>query len=119
MHLSECLLASSVPAFLRSHITIRHPGYIRGEDSIFAFPRLDTVDSEDVTDKDMTAEGAAQETEHGVHFGTILVACQIVTGNSFRDAFLSYDRKGHHKVDISLTGILVKNHYYLHVPQGI
>ncbi|GAB0132415.1 hypothetical protein EsDP_00000853 [Epichloe bromicola] len=121
MRLGECHFTPEIPANFRSHIAIRHPGYIRGEDHMFSLPRLDAVDSQDETDGDEnsdTADNPPIGSRHGVHFDTLLVACQIITGNGFDTAYLSYDRPGHDRVRLSREGILVRNQYYLHVPQG-
>lgn len=87
---------------------------------MFSLPRLDAVDSQDETDDENTntADNTPISTKHGVHFETVLLACQIITGNEFDTAYLSYDRPGHDRVRISREGILMRNHYYLHVPQG-
>jgi hypothetical protein len=88
---------------------------------MFSLPRLDAVDSQDETDDDEntnTPDKPPTGTKHGVHFETVLLACQIITGNEFDTAYLSYDRSGYDKVDVSREGILMRNHYYLHVPQG-
>lgn len=87
---------------------------------MFSLPRLDAVDSQDETDdeKTNTADNTPTRTKHGVHFETVLLACQIITGNEFDTAYLSYDRPGHDRVHISRQGILMRNYYYLQVPQG-
>ncbi|KAK7398056.1 hypothetical protein QQX98_012564, partial [Neonectria punicea] len=121
MRLGECQFTPEIPAHFRSQISIWHPGYIRGEDNMFSLPRLDAVDSQEETDDDEntnTADKPPVGTKHGVHFETVFLACQIITGNEFDTAYLSYDRPGYDRVRISREGILMRNHYYLHVPQG-
>lgn len=88
---------------------------------MFSLPRLDAGGSQDETDDDEnsdTADNPSISVKHGVHFDTLLVACQIITGNGFDTAYLSYDRPGHDRVRLSREGILMRNQYYLHVPQG-
>lgn len=89
---------------------------------MFSLPRLDTAAVQDETDEDLTGTGNACKTQdgtiHGVHHETVLLACQIIAGNAFDLAYLSYDQKGLHRVGISRDGILTRSHYYLHVPQG-
>ncbi|KAJ3454035.1 hypothetical protein MRS44_018667 [Fusarium solani] len=85
---------------------------------MFSLPRLDAVDAQDETDDDFDAAyGPAEGTRHGVHFETVLLACQIITGNTFDTAYLSYDRNGYDRVRMSQDGILMRSHYWLHVPQ--
>ncbi|KGQ11773.1 hypothetical protein BBAD15_g2491 [Beauveria bassiana D1-5] len=121
MRLQHVCLSQPLPFNFRSHISIWHPGYIRGEDTMFSLPCLDEVGPEDVADDEVVdgnrKVGLAQA-GYGVHFGTMLLACQVITGNSFDTAYLSYDRKGNNKVRMNARGILTHDHYFLHVPQS-
>lgn len=88
---------------------------------MFSLPRLDEVGPQDKTD-DETDDGqkgaCLGKACYGVHFETMLFACQIIAGNSFETAYLSYDRKGNNRVQLAPCGILMHDHYFLHVPQG-
>ncbi|KAM3516605.1 hypothetical protein NHJ13051_009754 [Beauveria bassiana] len=99
---------------------------------MFALPRLDDVGPEDQTDKARLAQASDDEQDtcygeqasygekdsYGVHFGTMLLACQVIAGNSFNTAYLSHDRKGSHRVQLPPGGILMHDRYFLHVPRG-
>ncbi|KAM3434282.1 hypothetical protein NHJ13734_006073 [Beauveria thailandica] len=88
---------------------------------MLTFPCLDEVGPADETDEEVDdgkREARLGQASYGVHFGTMLLACQVVAGNSFDTAYLSYDRKGNHKVQLAPHGILTHNHYFLHVPQS-
>ncbi|KHN97408.1 uncharacterized protein MAM_04423 [Metarhizium album ARSEF 1941] len=87
---------------------------------MFSLPRLDEVGPQDKTDDetDDSQKGACLgKARYGVHFETMLLACQIIAGNSFETAYLSYDRKGSNRVQLPPCGILMHDHYFLHVPQ--
>ncbi|EXU95154.1 hypothetical protein X797_011776 [Metarhizium robertsii] len=87
---------------------------------MFSLPRLDEVGPQDKTDNetDDGQKGACLgKARYGVHFETMLLACQIIAGNSFETAYLSYDRKGSNRVQLAPCGILMHDHYFLHVPQ--
>ncbi|EGX87716.1 hypothetical protein CCM_09338 [Cordyceps militaris CM01] len=111
MHLQEIKFAQALPPHMRSYIRILHPGYISGEDFMLALPRLDEIGPLDKTDASPTAT-------HGVHFATMLVACQVVAGNCFEIGYLSYDVQGSRKVDLTSHGILTYGEYFFHVPQA-
>ncbi|PQK17932.1 hypothetical protein BB8028_0009g01310 [Beauveria bassiana] len=121
MRLQHVCLSQPLPSNFRSHVSIWHPGYIRGEDTMFSLPCLDEVGPEDVAD-DEVVDGNGKvrlaQAGYGVHMGTMLLACQVITGNSFDTAYLSYDRKGNNKVQMNARGILTHDHYFLHVPQS-
>ncbi|KAM3507039.1 hypothetical protein MY11210_007306 [Beauveria gryllotalpidicola] len=88
---------------------------------MLSLPCLDEVGPEDDTDDqvdDEKRQARLGQASCGVHFGTMLLACQVVAGNSFDTAYLSYDRKGNHKVQLAARGILTHDHYFLHVPQS-
>lgn len=118
MRLQDVSLSRPRPDHFKLSITIRHPAYIRGEDTMFSQPRLDKVEPHDETD--YNADDAMKETclDYGVHFATMLLACQVIAGNSFETAYLSYDRKGTSRVQLGPGGILMHDYYYLHVPKG-
>ncbi|POR31367.1 Uncharacterized protein TPAR_08427 [Tolypocladium paradoxum] len=121
MRLRDFCFTPDFPSHFRSHVSIWHPGYIRGEDTMFSLPRLDAVGQQDETDDeaDVPREAIPREaTQYGVHFGTMLLSCQIIAGNAFETAYLSYDRKGNNRVQLSRNGILIHDHYFLHVSQG-
>ncbi|KAF4509331.1 hypothetical protein G6O67_005595 [Ophiocordyceps sinensis] len=80
--------------------------YNQSENVLFALPPLDTAADDE---KDAIAGG-----RHGVH--TALVAGQIIAGNAFDDAFLSYDRNGEQPVQMAREGVLTRGEYYLQVP---
>lgn len=126
MRLGEYCFTPDPPSHFRSHISVWHPGYIRGEDTMFSLPRLDPVGAQDQTDDNANVSQEAQPQEasqygasqYGVHFGTVLLSCQVIAGNAFETAYLSYDRKGDNRVQLSRDGILIHDHYFLHVSQG-
>ncbi|KAF5004000.1 hypothetical protein FDECE_9500 [Fusarium decemcellulare] len=90
---------------------------------MLVLPCLDAVDQGDEADDDQAsvnpASKSSQPSSYGVHYETVLVACQIITGNSFDNAYLSYDRPGNDRVGMNLDGILTKSDYYLHVVQDV
>ncbi|KAH8651719.1 hypothetical protein BGZ61DRAFT_229682 [Ilyonectria robusta] len=90
-------------------VIIRHPHYPDHESTLLRFPRLDMVTKHDQADSDF---------EYGIHHGTALSACQIVAGNAV-GAYLSRDRCGRQRVEMSHDGILTLRYYYLHVRQGV
>ncbi|RKL05200.1 hypothetical protein BFJ70_g17129 [Fusarium oxysporum] len=69
---------------------------------------LDAVSRRDEVDCEYT---------YGVHHGTVLSACQIITGNA-STAYLSRDHRGKVPVRLSYDGILTCGQYFRHVPQG-
>ncbi|ATY64983.1 hypothetical protein A9K55_005359 [Cordyceps militaris] len=123
MRLHDVCLSRSLPPHLRSSISIWHPGYIRGEDTMLSLPCLDEIGPLDETDVEAEANDESKKTSpeqvsYGVHFETMLLACQVVAGNLFDKAYLSYDRKGTQRVQLTSGGILTHDHYFLHVPQN-
>ncbi|KAK8141635.1 hypothetical protein G3M48_010138 [Beauveria asiatica] len=124
MRLQDMKFAQALPPHVRSYISIRHPGYISGEDAMLALPCLDEISGLDETDAYVQADQGvpgsrpALAATHGVHFTTMLVACQIIAGNSFKAGYLSYDVQGSHRVALTGRGILTHGHYFLHVPQN-
>ena len=124
MRLQDMKFAQALPPHVRSYISIRHPGYISGEDAMLALPCLDEIGSLEETDahvradQDAPSSGPGAAATHGVHFTTMLVACQIIAGNCFETGYLSYDAQGSHRVDLTGRGIMTHSHYFLHVPQS-
>ncbi|CVK92411.1 uncharacterized protein FMAN_07307 [Fusarium mangiferae] len=89
-------------------IIVRHPHYPEHQRTLLRFPRLDAASRRDEVDCEYT---------YGVHHGTVLSACQIITGNA-STAYLSRDHRGKMPVRLSYDGILTYGQYFLHVPQG-
>ncbi len=75
-----------------------HPGYTPPRE-LLNFPRADQTTDE----------------TFGVHFGTALVACQIVANNAFDNGYLSVDVDGYEEVDEPFDFILTKPVYYFFV----
>ncbi|CAN8106466.1 unnamed protein product [Discula destructiva] len=84
----------------QSGISFRHPGYRDLSDVLFELPRLDT---------------SPQTERAGVHYGTALLACQIVANNSFH-GYLATDRDGQQRVSLTLDGVLLEDNYWFIVP---
>lgn len=81
-------------------ISFRHPGYRDLSDVLFELPRLDT---------------SPQTETAGVHYGTALLACQIIANNSF-NGYLATDRDGQQRVSMTLDGVLLEDNYWFIVP---
>ncbi|KUI71187.1 hypothetical protein VM1G_06835 [Cytospora mali] len=82
---------------LKNTISFRHPGYDDPEDILLTLPRLDSSPQ----------SGAAA----GVHYGTALLACQIIANNAF-NGHLTTGRDGNNRVSIALDGILLDDDYW-------
>ncbi|OAA35194.1 hypothetical protein NOR_08117 [Metarhizium rileyi] len=106
---------AAAPQCSATFIVFRHPGYFESENVLFALPPLDIATEEDETDVIGSANN--QDGTYGVHHSTALVAGQIIAGNSFETAYLSYDRAGDERVCVPLDGLLTRGEYYLQVPQ--
>lgn len=89
------------------HITILHPSYPQA--TLLTFPRLDL--------DEMALPGADHMECYGVHYNTVLTACQITAGNML-DVYLSKDILGRDRVDHSPDDILLSDSYYLQVPSA-
>ncbi|KAH8654737.1 hypothetical protein BGZ61DRAFT_486963 [Ilyonectria robusta] len=114
-------------------IIFRHPEYSIHVSMLLALPPLDVATSEDSTDAisdaarlatnhDLTETHAGDDfavlerpPRYGIHHGTALVACQIIAGNAFNRAYLTYDRKGQERVTLAPDGLLTRPQYYLQV----
>ena len=79
-----------------------HPAYPDGSNAIMRLPALDVVEAPDGTK------------QWGIHFATALVACAIVA-NSKWDGYLSHNKDGSNRVDMSLDDILLGTSYYFHL----
>lgn len=77
------------------HIAFFHPFYNK---LIFNLPCVDRIESQD-----------------GVHYGTALVACQIIANNSFDNSFLAKDLEGTQRVTGDHDQILTEERYYFFV----
>ncbi|OBS25883.1 hypothetical protein FPOA_06417 [Fusarium poae] len=86
-------------------VVIRHPDYPEHQNTLLRFPRLDSAVKQD-------------QHHYGVHHGTVLTACQIITGNP-STAYLSHDKHGNLRVTIDYDGVLLSTEYFLQVPTGI
>jgi len=86
----------------REPIRILHPGYPI-PNALLSLPRVDRV---------------ADATTFGVHYGTTLLACQIIAGNAFNTGRLTLDQAGQQPVQLSSDDILTERVYYLMVGDG-
>lgn len=86
---------------------IRHPHYSEAGNVLLSFPRVDHFTDKDESDYDSKV---------GLHYGTVLSACQIILGNDI-SAYLSYDQAGEMPVELSYDGFLTCLEYYLHTPR--
>lgn len=75
---------------------------------LLSFPRVDHLTDKDESDYDSKV---------GLHYGTVLSACQIILGND-KSANLSYDQAGEMLVELSYDGFLTCLEYYLQTPGG-
>jgi hypothetical protein len=82
----------------RGSINFMHPGYTPPQD-LFSLPKVDS-----------TAMG-----KFGVHFGTAIIACQIIANNAFDTAYLALDIEGQQRVSLPFDNVLTESWYYLHV----
>jgi hypothetical protein len=90
----------------RSRIRFLHPGYPMGTNILLTLPRVDPVVVGDTT------------TAFGVHYGTALIACQIVAGNVFNTGRVTLDAAGIRPVDVSFDSILTEEVYYFVIDGG-
>jgi hypothetical protein len=81
----------------RDPIRFLHPGYLI-DNILLSLPRVDCVEN---------------TTTFGVHYGTALLACQIVAGNAFDTGHLTLDKEGQRRVNLLLDDILTEKEYYL------
>ncbi|KAK3360897.1 hypothetical protein B0T24DRAFT_692953 [Lasiosphaeria ovina] len=82
---------------IRKQIEFYHPGYDSNSNLLLTLPRVDP-----------TPSGPG----YGVHHRTALLACQIIAGNAFDNSYLSLDRAGQRRVQVSPDGILTDEGYY-------
>ncbi|KAJ3530807.1 hypothetical protein NM208_g9161 [Fusarium decemcellulare] len=88
MHLKQPRRAARVvPQCNIPPIIIRHPNYAYHESALLSFPPLDGVTDHDETDGPNAA--------WGVHYGTVITACQIITENNLL-VYLSHEAAGGH-----------------------
>lgn len=87
----------------REAIRFLHPGYSISN-TLVSLPRVDRVES---------------TTTFGVHYGTALLACQIVAGNAFDTGRLTLDQAGQRPVNLPLDDILTENVYYFMIGEGL
>lgn len=81
-------------------IRFHHPGYPSSFSVFLCLERVDTL--------------RAEVDKLGVHHGTALLACQLISNNNF-DGRLYLDRHGQYAVAVSVDGILTQGDYYFHV----
>ena len=92
-------VASTMPTielYSRKDIRFLHPGYA----SLNVLLRLPRVDR--------TSSGS-----FGVCHRTALLACQVIANNAFETGYLSQDKEGRQRVQVSPDGILTEEVYYL------
>ncbi|KAI4266795.1 MAG: hypothetical protein L6R38_008542 [Xanthoria sp. 2 TBL-2021] len=77
-------------------ILVKHPGYEEGENDLMFFLGFDR-----------------SEEREGLHHGTVLTACHIVSGRN--DGFLA-EKKGGTKIELGFDDILLGGKYYYTVP---
>jgi hypothetical protein len=87
----------------REAIRFLHPGYSISN-TLLSLPRVDRVES---------------TTTFGVHYGTALLACQIIAGNAFDTGRLTLDRIDQQPVNLLLNNILTKDFYYFIISDGL
>ena len=72
----------------RGSIIFLHPGYMPPQ-TLLSLPKVDS-----------TAMG-----RFGVHFGTAIVACQIIVNNVFDNGYLTLDIEGRQRVSLPYDNI--------------
>jgi hypothetical protein len=87
----------------REAIRFLHPGYSISS-TLLSLPRVDRVES---------------TTTFGVHYGTALLACQIIAGNAFDTGRLTLDQAGQRPVNLHLDDILTENVYYFMIGEDL
>lgn len=80
------------------NIIFLHPGY-SDRNCLLRLPRVDQNGS-------------------GVHYGTALVALQIIANNAFETGYLAEDENGQQPVDMPLDNVLTRDQYYFFVRNG-
>ena len=89
--------------YSRDPIQILHPGYPI-PNGLLSLPRVDRVVGTAAT--------------FGVHYGTALLACQIIAGNTFGTGRLTLDQAGQQPVQLLFNDVLTKEVYYFMVDDG-
>lgn len=84
----------------REPIRFLHPGYSLSN-TLLSLPRVDR-----------------STTTFGVHYGTALLACQIIAGNAFDTGRLTLDQAGQRPVNLQFNDILTEDVYYLMIGEG-
>ncbi|KAK3290675.1 uncharacterized protein B0H64DRAFT_378473 [Chaetomium fimeti] len=80
---------------LLEFIEFRHPHYDAPSNILIQFPRTEVVDH-----------------QRGVHYGTALVACQIIANNAFSTGSLALDPNGEELVVLDFDDVLTNSYYY-------
>ncbi|KAI1123847.1 hypothetical protein F5Y10DRAFT_285591 [Nemania abortiva] len=83
---------------LEGEIQFCHPGYTPPHDVLFTLPRLDTTSA------------ALERLYKGVHYGTALLACQVIANNA--EGYLTYDREGSDPVELETDDVLTESQYW-------
>ncbi|KAL8707483.1 MAG: hypothetical protein Q9220_007498 [cf. Caloplaca sp. 1 TL-2023] len=103
-------------------IVVKHPGYEEGENDLMFFRGFDRWEMEEREEREERGEGEEREEREereeaekreGLHHGTVLTACHIVTGRN--DGFLAQE-KGGTPIDLSFDNVLTRGNYYYTVP---
>ncbi|KUI72731.1 hypothetical protein VM1G_08148 [Cytospora mali] len=99
---------------LESQVRIRHPGYSEPYDVLLVFQCVDPLSPDRSPEYN---EGKQSEVDTGVHHGTVLQACAIITGNTFDRAALTRDREGRYPIilSVSMDGVLESGDYWLQI----
>ncbi|EXJ70034.1 uncharacterized protein A1O5_07107 [Cladophialophora psammophila CBS 110553] len=92
----------------RTPIRILHPSYTTPTNGLLSFPRVDRVHGRHFY----------IWPRFGVHYGTALLACQIVAGNAFNTGRLTFDQAGQRLVELLSDNILTEEVYYFMVGGG-
>ena len=87
----------------REPIRILHPGYPI-PNTLLSLPRVDRA--------------AGIVTTFGVHYGTALLACQIIAGNAFDTGRVTLDQAGQQPVNLRSDDVLTERVYYFMVGDG-
>ena len=101
----KAILPPSEELLSRPGIRFLHPGY-PSRNTLLILPRVD-----------LGLANAGGTHIAGVHYGTALVACQIIANNAF-DGRLAEDASGQRLVDVPLDSTLARDIYYFFVGDG-
>jgi hypothetical protein len=86
----------------RDAIRFLHPAYSI-PNTLLSLPRVDPVEGTDT---------------FGVHYGTALLACQIIAGNAFDTGHFTLDQAGQRPVNVQLDDILTERVYCFMIGQS-